>query len=53
MSLNFNDQQEVIPQKDLQTLLKILATIRFGTVTLVIQDGRVIQIERNEKIRLV
>ena len=29
-----------------------LKTIRYGTVTLVIQDGRVIQIDRNEKIRL-
>ena len=29
-----------------------LRAIRFGTVTLVIQDGRVIQIDKNEKIRL-
>ena len=34
---------------------KIRAALReicFGTVTLVIQNGRVIQIEKNEKIRL-
>ncbi len=29
-----------------------LKTIRYGTVTLVIQDGRVIQIDKSEKIRL-
>lgn len=29
-----------------------LRDIRFGTITLVIQDGRVIQIDKNEKIRL-
>jgi hypothetical protein len=29
-----------------------LRAIRFGTVTLVIQDGQVIQIDRSEKIRL-
>lgn len=29
-----------------------LRTIRFGTVTLVIQDGHIVQIDRNEKIRL-
>ncbi len=29
-----------------------LRAIRFGTVTLVIQDGHVIQIDRSEKIRL-
>jgi hypothetical protein len=31
---------------------KALREIRFGTVTLVIQDGRVIQIDKSEKIRL-
>jgi hypothetical protein len=29
-----------------------LRVIRFGTVTLVIQDGKVIQIDKSEKIRL-
>ena len=29
-----------------------LQVIRFGTITLVIQDGRVIQIDKSEKIRL-
>ncbi|ACM20807.1 protein of unknown function DUF2292 [Geotalea daltonii FRC-32] len=29
-----------------------LQSIKFGTVTLVIQDGKVIQIDKNEKIRL-
>lgn len=29
-----------------------LRVIRYGTVTLVIQDGHVIQIDKNEKIRL-
>lgn len=29
-----------------------LKTIRFGTLSLVVQDGRVIQVDKNEKIRL-
>ncbi len=29
-----------------------LGSIRFGTVTLVVQDGRVIQLDKSEKIRL-
>jgi hypothetical protein len=29
-----------------------LRDIRYGTITLVIQDGRVIQIDKSEKIRL-
>lgn len=29
-----------------------LQSIRFGTVSLVVQDGRVIQVDKNEKIRI-
>jgi hypothetical protein len=29
-----------------------LASIRYGTITLVIQDSRVIQLDKSEKIRL-
>ena len=29
-----------------------LQSIRFGTVTLVVQDCRVIQVDKNEKIRI-
>lgn len=29
-----------------------LKSIRFGTVTLVVQDGRVIQVDKGEKIRM-
>lgn len=35
-----------------QSIRTALQEIRFGTVTLVIQDGKVIQIDKNEKIRL-
>ncbi|AYV68999.1 DUF2292 domain-containing protein [Niallia circulans] len=33
-------------------LEQILNTMKFGSVTLVVQDGKIIQIEKNEKIRL-
>ena len=29
-----------------------LASIRFGTISLIVQDGRVIQVDKSEKIRL-
>jgi len=35
-----------------QRIRDSVGAIRYGTVTLVIQDGKVIQIDRNEKIRL-
>jgi len=39
--------------RELERLVReALTSIRFGTVSLVVQDGRVIQVEKNEKIRL-
>lgn len=38
---------------DLEQLIReTLASIRFGTLTLVVQDGLVIQVDKNEKTRL-
>lgn len=39
--------------KELESLVRdALQSIRFGTVSLVVQDGRVIQVEKSEKIRI-
>jgi hypothetical protein len=39
--------------KELERLLReALLSIRFGTVSLVVQDGRVIQVDKSEKIRI-
>lgn len=39
--------------RDIERLVReALSSIRFGTITLVVQDGRVIQVDRSEKIRL-
>ena len=39
--------------RELERLVReALASIKFGTVSLVVQDGRVIQVDKNEKIRL-
>jgi hypothetical protein len=35
-----------------QIVREALTSIRFGTVTLVVQDGRVIQVDKSEKIRI-
>ncbi|MBP2032944.1 hypothetical protein J2Z42_001623 [Clostridium algifaecis] len=42
-----------ISQQDLNKLLDMLKVIRYGSITLVIQDGRVVQIDKSEKVRLV
>ncbi|EWG11139.1 YezD family protein [Cytobacillus firmus] len=31
---------------------QMLQSIKFGSITLVVQDGKVIQLEKNEKVRL-
>jgi hypothetical protein len=41
------EEQEVIVQ-----VVRLLRKLRYGTVLLVVQDGKVVQIEMAEKIRL-
>ncbi len=36
----------------LEKIREFVSNTRFGSLTLIIQDGRVIQIEKTEKIRL-
>ena len=38
--------------KELEIIKKYIEAIRFGSITIVIQDGKIIQIEKVEKTRL-
>ena len=42
-----------ISDDNFEKLLDLIEGVQFGTVTLVIQDRKVVQIDKNEKIRLV
>lgn len=42
----------VLSDENLQRLLDLLSEIAYGSVTLIIQNGKVVQIEKNEKVRL-
>ncbi|WP_185652413.1 YezD family protein [Clostridium sp. DJ247] len=42
-----------ISKENLNKLIESLQLIKYGHVTLVIQDGVVVQLEKNEKMRLV
>ncbi|WP_084279314.1 YezD family protein [Anoxybacteroides tepidamans] len=33
-------------------LQEMLQSMKFGSITIIVQDGKVIQLERNEKIRI-
>ncbi len=39
-------------EKALQEARRMIGEIKYGSVTLVLQDGVVVQIERQEKLRL-
>ena len=52
MEKNLLYDNRSISEENLIKLLELLKTTRYGSVTLVVQDGVVIQIERNEKLRL-
>ncbi len=48
------DKVSPVIHPDLERKIRdALVSIRYGTVTLVVQDGRVIQLDKSEKIRLV
>ncbi|MFB7140280.1 MULTISPECIES: YezD family protein [unclassified Bacillus (in: firmicutes)] len=42
-----NDLKPII-----EVVESLLSGLKFGTITLVVQDGRIIQVEKQEKIRL-
>lgn|GEM_PF-640210 len=47
------DKKKVqISEEDLKRLLQYLESIQYGSVTLYIQEGRIVQIEKSEKIKL-
>jgi hypothetical protein len=42
-----------VTEDQLKVLLRSIDSIRYGSVVLVIQDSKLVQIEKNEKIRFV
>lgn len=45
-------EQTRVSKEDLLKIREFIEDIRFGSVNVVIHDGKIIQIEKNEKIRL-
>jgi hypothetical protein len=44
-----NEQEE---NDFISQLKNMLSSIKFGSITLIVQDGKVIQLEKNEKLRI-
>lgn len=45
-------QQHAITPQQLRQIQELAETIRYGSITLVFQDGILIQIDKSEKIRI-
>jgi len=46
-----NNALDVLPEEILSTLARLVRELRFGSIEIVVHDGRVTQIERKEKLR--
>ncbi|MBO0586989.1 YezD family protein [Sporosarcina sp. E16_8] len=46
------EKREQNHELTIENVKQMLSTMNYGSITLVIQDNVVVQIERNEKIRL-
>lgn len=45
--MNHEERKEIFSQ-----LESMLESLKYGFITLVVQDGKIVQIEKNEKVRL-
>lgn len=50
--MSTHNKKNVINEEDINKIKEFLETIQYGSVTVIVQDGRVIQIEKNEKVRI-
>jgi hypothetical protein len=50
--LDIRDTQEGAPDREEKRVLAALRGLRFGSVEVLVHDGRIVQIERREKVRL-
>lgn len=47
------EQKDAITTTQIQQIQELASTIRYGSITLVFQDGALIQIDKSEKIRIL
>ena len=52
MAAQNNVEKGKVPALDIEKLVKIINSINFGSVTVFIQEGKITQIEKSEKVRL-
>ena len=45
-------KKQTLERSHLEMLEKLLSTMKYGTITLIVQDGKITQIDKTEKHRL-
>ena len=45
------DARQTLPDEVLDALVRLIREVRFGSIEIVVHEGRVTQIERREKVR--
>jgi hypothetical protein len=45
------DARHTLPEEVLGTLVRLIRELRFGSIEIVVHEGRITQIERREKVR--
>ncbi len=45
-------QLSTLTEQDLKKIIELIEATRYGSITVIVQDGKIVQIEKNEKIRL-
>ncbi len=41
-----------VTEEELERIRKLIESVKHGSVNIIIQDGKIVQIDKNEKIRL-
>ena len=44
--------RQILDSSHLGTLEELLSDMKYGSITLIIQDGKIVQIDKNEKYRI-
>lgn len=47
-----NKAKKGLDREQLELIQEIVGSIRYGAVSIIVQDGRIVQIEKNEKYRI-
>ena len=52
LNVEWVNSKAPLSSADLQKVLSLIKNVKYGSVTIIIQDGRVVQLDKNEKMRL-